>query len=85
MKKEHSKLMDKVLQSLDWDSILEINKVLRDKPLTDDQGKKLEEEATMVGTGTLTPTVGADQNVNTPGYANSKDSASNGSYPTYIG
>jgi hypothetical protein len=64
---------------------MEINKVLRDKPLTDDQGKKLEEEATMVGTGTLTTTVGADQNVNTPGYANSKDSASNGSYPTYIG
>jgi hypothetical protein len=29
MKKEHSKLMDKVLQSLDWDSILEINKVLK--------------------------------------------------------
>lgn len=29
MKKEHSKLMEKVLQSLDWDSILEINKVLK--------------------------------------------------------
>ena len=29
MKKEHSKLMEKVLQSLDWDTILEINKVLK--------------------------------------------------------
>lgn len=29
MKKEHTKLMDKVLQSFDWDSILEINKVLK--------------------------------------------------------
>jgi hypothetical protein len=29
MKKEHSKLMEKVLQSFDWDSILEINKVLK--------------------------------------------------------
>ena len=28
MKKEHSKLMEKVLQSLDWDSIFEVNKVL---------------------------------------------------------
>jgi hypothetical protein len=63
---------------------IEINKVLRDKPLTDDQGKKLEEEATMVGTGTLTPTSGPDQNVNTKGYANPTDSASAGSHPTYI-
>lgn len=29
MKKEHSKLMEKVLQSFDWDTILEINKVLK--------------------------------------------------------
>ena len=29
MKKEHSKLMEKVLQNLDWDTILEINKVLK--------------------------------------------------------
>lgn len=29
MKKEHSKLMEKVLQSLDWETILEINKVLK--------------------------------------------------------
>lgn len=29
MKKEHSKLMDKILQSLDWDSILKISKVLQ--------------------------------------------------------
>jgi hypothetical protein len=28
MKKEHTKLVDKVIQSLDWDSIYEINKVL---------------------------------------------------------
>jgi len=28
MKKEHSKLMEKVIQSLDWNSIYEINKVL---------------------------------------------------------
>ena len=28
MKKEHSKLVEKVIQSLDWDSIFEINKVL---------------------------------------------------------
>lgn len=40
---------------------MEINKILRDKPLTDDQGKKLEEEAVMVGTGTLTPTSGPMQ------------------------
>ena len=29
MKKEHTKLMDKIIQSLDWDSIYEINKVLK--------------------------------------------------------
>ena len=29
MKKEHSKLMDRVLQSLDWDTILKINTVLQ--------------------------------------------------------
>lgn len=29
MKKEHSKLMERVLQSLDWDSIFEVNKVLK--------------------------------------------------------
>jgi hypothetical protein len=29
MKKEHSKLMEKVIQSFDWDSILEINRVLK--------------------------------------------------------
>lgn len=64
--------------------ISEINRILRDKPLTDDSGKKLEEEATMVGTGTLTPTSGPDQNVKTPGYSNSTDSASGGSHPVYI-
>ena len=63
--------------------IAEINKILREKPLVDDSGSKIEEEATMVGTGTLTPTSGPDQNVNTKGYTNSTDSASAGSHPVY--
>lgn len=82
--REMSKYAKSKLSSEEILYIGEINKILRDKPLVDDGGKKLEEEATMVGTGTLTPTSGPDQNVKTPGYTNSTDSASAGSHPTYI-
>lgn len=46
---------------------VEINKILRDKPLVDEEGKKIEEDVMsdpnrMVGTGTLTPVSPADQN-----------------------
>lgn len=43
------------------------------------------EEAEMVGTGTLTPTSPTDSNPKVTGYRNNQDSASGGSYPTYIG
>ena len=66
----------------------EINKILRDKPLTDDAGKKVEEDVTtdpnrMVGTGTYTPT-NSDPNPNVKGYSNTTDPASGGSHPVYL-
>lgn len=45
----------------------------------------LEEESVMVGTGTLNPVSAADSNPKVAGYRNNTDSASGGSYPTYIG
>jgi pyruvate/2-oxoglutarate dehydrogenase complex dihydrolipoamide dehydrogenase (E3) component len=45
----------------------------------------LEEEAIMVGTGTSNPVSAADSNPTVNGYRNNTDSASGGSYPTYIG
>jgi hypothetical protein len=67
----------------------DVNRILKDKPLTDEAGKKVEEDVNSdpnrtVGTGTYTSTH-SDPNVMTPGYTNSTDSASGGSYPTYIG
>jgi hypothetical protein len=66
----------------------EINKILRDKPLTTNAGQKVEEDVTtdpnrMVGTGTYSP-VSSDPNPNVTGYSNSTDSASGGSHPVYI-
>jgi hypothetical protein len=66
----------------------EINKILRDKPLVSDDGKKLEEDVTTdpnrtVGTGTYTPSH-SDSNPTVSGYSNTTDSASGGSHPVYI-
>ena len=49
----------------------------------DDRKIKIEEEATMVGTGTLTPSSGPDLNVKTPGHSNTTDSASSGGLVSY--
>ena len=73
--KERSKLMRDIakyvkskLTDEEKQYFAEINKILRDKPLTDEQGQKIEEDVVSdpsrtVGTGTLTPVSPADQNV----------------------
>lgn len=53
----------------------EINSILRDRPLINDEGKKLEEEVRMVGTGTYTPTT-SDSSPMTPGKHNTEDPSS---------
>lgn len=58
----------------------EINSILKDKPLTNEQGEKIEEDAMsdsnrMVGTGTYTPVSQADQNYGVNGYRSNSDSA----------
>ena len=57
---------------------VEINKILRDKPLVDDGGKKLEEDVVSdpsrtVGTGTYTAVSPADQNFNVQTGRNTDD------------
>jgi hypothetical protein len=57
----------------------EINKILRDKPLVDETGGKLEEDVVSdpsrtVGTGTSTAVSPADQNPGVQGYHNTGDS-----------
>lgn len=73
--KERSKLMRDIakyvkskLTDEEKQYFTEINKILRDKPLTDEKGEKIEEDIVSdpnrtVGTGTLTPVSPADQNV----------------------
>jgi hypothetical protein len=61
---------------------VEINKILKDKPLTSDEGKTLEEDVVSdpnrtVGTGTLTP-VHHDTNPTVGGTWNAEDPASGG-------
>jgi hypothetical protein len=58
---------------------IEVNKILRDKPLTDEEGTKLEEDVVSdpsrtVGTGTSTAVSPADQNPGVKGYHNTGDS-----------
>jgi hypothetical protein len=62
---------------------VEINKVLRDKPLTDNEGNKIEEDAVSdpsrtVGTGTYTSTT-SDSNFMVGGSRNTTDASSGGS------
>ena len=57
----------------------EINKILRDKPLTNETGEKIEEDVVSdpsrtVGTGTSTAVSPADQNPGVQGYHNTGDS-----------
>ena len=73
--KERSKLMRDIakyvkskLTDEEKQYFAEINKILRDKPLTDEKGEKIEEDVVSdpsrtVGTGTLTPVSPTDQNV----------------------
>jgi hypothetical protein len=56
----------------------EVNAMLKDKPLTDETGAKIEEDVVsdpnrMVGTGTLTPVSPADQNIGVQGGRNTDD------------
>jgi len=93
--KERSRLMREIAKHVksklspdEVEYFAEINKILRDKPLVDETGKKLEEDVNTdpnrtVGTGTYTPS-SSDPNPNVPGYANPTDSASGGSHPVYI-
>lgn len=86
--REISKYIKSNLTEDEMEYFVEINKILRDKPLISDEGKKLEEDAITdpnrtVGTGTYTPTH-HDSNPTVPGYSNTIDPASNGSYPVYI-
>jgi len=93
--KERSRLMREIAKHVksklspdEVEYFAEINKILRDKPLVDETGKKLEEDVNTdpnrtVGTGTYTPS-SSDPNPNVAGYANPTDSASGGSHPVYI-
>lgn len=65
--REISKYVKSQLSDEEKEYFVEINKILRDKPLTDETGNKVEEDVMsdhnrMVGTGTLTPVSPADQN-----------------------
>jgi hypothetical protein len=62
----------------------ELKKELEENPPKKKEGEEVE-EAEMVGTGTLNPVSAADSNPKVKGYRNTTDSASGGSYPTYIG
>jgi hypothetical protein len=73
--REIAKYVKSKLNDDEKDYFTQINKILRDKPLTDEQGKKIEEDVMsdtnrMVGTGTYTPVSGGDQNfmVKAPSY-----------------
>lgn len=93
--KERSRLMREIakhvkskLSADEVEYFTEINKILRDKPLVSDEGKKLEEDVNTdpnrtVGTGTYTPSH-TDQNPTVTGTHDTTDSASGGSHPVYI-
>jgi hypothetical protein len=66
------------------DAQAELKKDLEENPPKKKEGEEVE-EAEMVGTGTLNPTSPTDSNPKVTGYRNNRDSASGGSYPTYIG
>jgi hypothetical protein len=83
-----AKHVDSILTSEEKSFFKDINNILKPKPLTDEDGKKIEEDLMSdpnrtVGTGTYTSTH-SDPNVLTQGYSNTTDSGSNGSYPVYI-
>jgi len=72
--REISKNVKSKLSDEEKEYFIEINKILKDKPLTNEQGKKIEEDVMSdtnrtVGTGTYTSTH-SDSNfmVNTPSY-----------------
>jgi hypothetical protein len=84
---EMNKVKDKAEQIQNpeaLDAQKDLKKELEKNPPKKKEGKEVE-EAEMVGTGTLNPVSAADSNPKVKGYRNTTDSASGGSYPTYIG
>ena len=78
--REISKYVKSKLTPEENEFFIEVNKILKDKPLTDEQGSKLEEDVVSdpsrtVGTGTSTAVSPADQNPGVQGYHNTGDSA----------
>lgn len=85
---EMNKVKDKAEQIQNpeaLDAQKDLKKELEQNPPEKKEGEKEVEEAEMVGTGTINPVSAADQNLKVKGYRNNQDSASGGSYPTYIG
>ena len=81
---EMNKVKDKA-EAIKNPEALDAQKELK-KELEENPPKKKEvKEAEMVGTGTSNPVSAADSNPKVKGYHNTTDSASGGSYPTYIG
>jgi hypothetical protein len=77
--REISKYVKSKLSPEENEFFIEVNKILKDKPLTNEEGTKLEEDVMSdtnrtVGTGTLTAVSPADQNVGVSGYRNTDDS-----------
>jgi len=78
--REISKYVKSQLTDDEKQYFVEINKILRDKPLVDEEGKKIEEDVMsdtnrMVGTGTLTPVSPVDQNPGIQAGRSTDDSA----------
>ena len=81
--REISKYVKSKLTPEEIPFFVEINKILRDKPLTDDQGNKVEEDVVSdpsrtVGTGTYTATT-SDSNYMVGGGRDTTDASSGGS------
>lgn len=81
--REISKYVKSKLTPEEIPFFVEINKILRDKPLTDDQGNKVEEDVVSdpnrtVGTGTYTAT-SSDSNFMVGGSRDTTDASSGGS------
>lgn len=83
-----AKHVDSLLTPEEKNFFNDINNMLKTKPLTDEEGKKIEEDATTdpnrtVGTGTYTSTH-SDPNFAVKGYHEVTDPSSAGSHPTYL-
>jgi len=76
--REISKYVKSQLTDEEKSYFTEVNKILRDKPLSDNEGNKLEEDVRMIGTGTNTPKT-TDSTPMTPGTHNTEDPSSGGS------